>query len=180
MLIGYARVSTLEQNLQMQEDALSKAGCEKIYTEKISAIKDKRPALEQALSHLRSGDTFVVWRLDRLGRSLRSLIDLILHLKDQGIAFRSLQDAIDTSSAIGQFFFHVTGAFAELERNLIQERTKAGLDAARARGRLGGRPHKLNAKQISMMRELYNARSTPIDTICSQFNISKNTLYRYL
>ena len=139
MLIGYARVSTIEQNLDLQLDALKNIGCKKLYEDKISSSQLNRPGLNDALADLRAGDTLVVWKLDRLGRSLRNLIELINDLQEKEIMFRSIQDGIDTSNSIGQFFFHITGAFAELERNLIKERTKAGLDAARARGRTGGR-----------------------------------------
>ncbi len=180
MLIGYARVSTIEQNLDLQIDALKNAGCKKLYDDKISSSKLNRPGLNDALDDLRPGDTLVVWKLDRLGRSLRNLIELINDLQEKGIMFRSIQDGIDTSSSIGQFFFHITGAFAELERNLIRERTRAGLDAARARGRKGGRKPILSTKQIQMMLEIYNARCTPIAEICEQFKISRKTCYRYI
>ena len=180
MLIGYARVSTIEQNLDLQLDALRKLGCEKFYEDKTSGAQSIRPGLDGALNDLRKGDTLVVWKLDRLGRSLRNLIELINGLHDKDIMFRSIQDGIDTSNSIGQFFFHVTGAFAELERNLIKERTKAGLDAARARGRKGGRKPSLNSKQVQMMLEIYNARSISIAEICEQFKISRKTFYRYV
>ena len=180
MLIGYARVSTIEQNLDLQLDALKNIGCKKLYEDKISSSQLNRPGLNDALADLRAGDTLVVWKLDRLGRSLRNLIELINDLQEKEIMFRSIQDGIDTSNSIGQFFFHITGAFAELERNLIKERTKAGLDAARARGRTGGRKPSLNKKQIQMMLEIYNARSTSIVEICEQFKISRKTCYRYI
>lgn len=180
MLIGYARVSTIEQNLDLQLDALKKAGCKKFFDDKISSSKSNRPGLDGALADLRSGDTLVVWRLDRLGRSLRHLIDLINKLQEKGVMFRSIEDGIDTSNSIGQFFFHITGAFAELERNLLRERTKAGLDAARARGRKGGRQPILNEKQIQMMLGIYHSRSTSVIEICQQFKISRKTFYRYL
>jgi len=180
MLIGYARVSTIEQNLDLQIDALKNAGCEKLYEDKISSSKQNRPGLTDALKDLRPGDTLVVWKLDRLGRSLRNLIELINDLQNKKIMFSSIQDGIDTSTSIGQFFFDITGAFAELERNLIKERTRAGLDSARARGRTGGRKSLLNKKQINMMLEIYNARSTPIAEICEQFKISRKTCYRYI
>ena len=140
MLIGYARVSTNEQNLDLQRDALKKAGIssKNLYTDKITGTKSERPGLEAAISHLREGDTLVVWRLDRLGRSLKHLIETVTALKQQDIAFKSITENIDTSSATGQLVFHIFGALAEFERNLIIERTMAGLDAARARGRKGG------------------------------------------
>ncbi|PCJ29098.1 MAG: transposase [Rickettsiales bacterium] len=136
--------------------------------------------LTKTLEQLRKGDTLVVWKLDRLGRSLRHLIELINELEAKEIKFRSIQDGIDTSNSIGQFFFHITGAFAELERNLIKERTKAGLAAARARGRKGGRKPSLNKQQTQMMLELYQARSASIMEICDQFKISRKTFYRYV
>ncbi|WP_341763572.1 recombinase family protein [Candidatus Tisiphia endosymbiont of Beris chalybata] len=180
MLIGYARVSTVDQNLDLQLDALKKVGCEKLFEDKITGSTLNRPGLSKALGDLRRGDTLVVWKLDRLGRSLRNLIELINELQEKDIMFRSIQDGIDTSNSIGQFFFHITGAFGELERNLIKERTKAGLDAARTRGRTGGRKASLNNKQIQMMLEIYNARSAPIIEICEQFKISRKTFYRYI
>lgn len=180
MLIGYARVSTIDQNLDLQLDALKNIGCEKLFEDRISGGSINRPGLTKALEDLRKGDTLVVWKLDRLGRSLHHLIELINELHKKEIMFRSIGDGIDTSNSIGQFFFHVTGAFAELERNLIKERTKAGLDAARARGRTGGRKPCLNKKQIGMMLEIYNARSTSINEICEQFKISRKTFYRYI
>ena len=180
MLIGYARVSMLEQNLNLQLDALKSIGCKKLYEDKVSSSKLNCPGLNKALEDLRKGDTLVVWKLDRLGGSLRSLIELINDLEEKEIMFRSIQDGIDTSTLIGQFFFNITGAFAEVERNLIKERTKAGLDSARARGRTGGRKPSLNKKQIQMMLEIYNARSTPIIEICEQFKISRKTCYRYI
>ena len=180
MLIGYARVSTIEQNLDLQLDALKKIGCEKAFEDKIGGTVFDRPGLAQALEHLRSGDTLVVWKLDRLGRSLHNLLKLINELQERGVMFLSIQDGIDTSTSIGQFFFHITGAFAELERNLIKERTKAGLEAARARGKKGGRKPLLSKKQIQMMTEIYNAKSTSIIEICEQFKISRKTFYRYL
>jgi DNA invertase Pin-like site-specific DNA recombinase len=162
MLIGYARVSTIEQNLDLQLDALKTIGCEKVFEDKIGGTVFDRPGLAKTLEHIRSGDTLVVWKLDRLGRSLHNLLKLINDLQEKGIMFRSIQDGIDTTTSIGQFFFQITGAFAELERNLIKERTKAGLEAARARGKKGGRKPLLSKKQIQMMTEIYNAKSTSI------------------
>ena len=154
MLIGYARVSTDEQNLDLQLSALKEAGCEEIYTDKISGTKATRPGLQNALSHLRSGDTFVVWRLDRLGRSLRHLIDTVTDFQERGIGFKSLQESIDTTTSGGKLVFHIFGALAEFEREIIRERTKAGLTAARARGKSGGRPKALTDKQVEMLRHL--------------------------
>src|SRR5215831_10878349 len=165
MLIGYARVSTNEQNLDLQRDALLKAGCleKNIYTDKITGTKADRKGLEQALSHMRSGDTFVVWRLDRLGRSLKHLIETVTRLQEQEIAFKSITENIDTSTATGQLVFHLFGALAEFERNLIRERTIAGLEAARARGRRGGRPElKASATKVAMAKKLYTDKTNTI------------------
>jgi DNA invertase Pin-like site-specific DNA recombinase len=183
MLIGYARVSTNEQNLNLQLDALKKEGVtpEHIFTDKVTGTKADRPGLENALSHLRTGDTLVVWRLDRLARSLSHLIELVNRLAGEGIAFKSLTERIDTASATGKLVFHVFGALAEFERNLIKERTVAGLSAAGARGRLGGRP-KLNPKsgKVVHARLLYADKSNSIAEICKTLNISRATLYRYV
>src|ERR687884_447917 len=168
MLIGYARVSTTEQNLDLQLDALRKAGCDDthIFTDKITGTKQERPGLTDALSHLRPGDTLVVWRLDRLARSLSHLIETVNHLASQRIAFRSITENIDTSSATGQLVFHIFGALAEFERNLIKERTIAGLQAARARGRKGGRPRlKPSASKVAMAQKLYADRANAIEDI---------------
>ncbi len=137
--IGYARVSTGEQNLDLQLDALNNAGCSKIFTDELSGAKTDRPGLTEALNYLRAGDTLVVWKLDRLGRSLKDLIEHVEHLKSNGIEFKSLNESIDTASPTGKFTFHLFSALAEFERDLIRERTRAGLAAARARGRIGGR-----------------------------------------
>ena len=147
MLIGYARVSTLEQNLDLQEDALKAAGCKKIYTDKTGGAKADRPGLERALADVRPGDSLVVWKLDRLGRSLKHLIETVTDLSERGVGFRSLQEAIDTTTSGGKLIFHVFGALAEFERDIIRERTLAGLAAARARGRKGGRPRHLDDKK---------------------------------
>jgi DNA invertase Pin-like site-specific DNA recombinase len=183
MLIGYARVSTNEQNLDLQRDALRNAGVspKNLYTDTITGTKSERPGLAQALSHLREGDTFVVWRLDRLGRSLKHLIETVTVLKHQHIAFKSITENIDTSTATGQLVFHLFGALAEFERNLIKERTLAGLQAARARGRQGGRP-KLNpaVSKVTMAKKLYADKTNSIGDICKTLHISRATLYRYL
>jgi DNA invertase Pin-like site-specific DNA recombinase len=147
MLIGYARISTIDQTLALQQDALSAAGCQEIYTDTVSGSVTERPGLTNALSHVRSGDTLVVWRLDRLGRSLPHLIETVSQLQQQGVGFRSLQEQIDTTTSGGKLIFHVFGALAEFERDLIRERTHAGLAAARARGRLFGRPKALKSPQ---------------------------------
>jgi len=154
MLLGYERVSTDDQNLALQHDALQAAGCHKFFSDKISGVKAERPGLKQALKFAREGDTLVVWRLDRLGRSLKDLIALVEELEKRKIGLRSLQENIDTTTSGGKLIFHMFGALAEFERNLIRERTQAGLQAARARGRKGGRKHKLTAQQIEVGRSL--------------------------
>ncbi len=147
MLIGYVRVSTNDQNTELQRNALECAGCELIFEDKISGTKSDRPGLKKLLRTLSEGDTLVVWKLDRLGRSMRHLVILVEELRERGVNFRSLTDAIDTSTPMGRFFFHVMGALAEMERELIVERTRAGLEAARAKGRIGGRRPKLTASE---------------------------------
>ena len=179
MLIGYARVSTNEQNLDLQRDALSKAGCEQIYTDQVSGTKARRPGLEEALSHLRKGDTFVVWRLDRLGRSLRHLIDTVTELQEKGIGFKSLTESIDTTTSGGKLVFHIFGALAEFEREIIRERTNAGLYAARQRGTKGGRRTALTPKQLQIARQVYEAKA-PVQQICVTLGISRATFYRYM
>jgi len=179
MLIGYARVSTNEQNLDLQRDALKKANCEQMYDDHVSGTKARRPGLEQALSHLRPGDTLVVWRLDRLGRSLRHLIDTVTDLQDKGIGFKSLTESIDTTTSGGKLVFHIFGALAEFEREIIRERTQAGLHAARARGRHGGPKYKLTAKQVAIARQLWESK-TPVKEICQTLGISRATFYRYV
>ncbi len=183
MLIGYARVSKNEQNLDLQRDALLKAGCREknIFTDKITGTKADRKGLEQALTHLREGDTLVVWRLDRLGRSLKHLIETVTKLQSTNIAFQSITENINTSTATGQLVFHIFGALAEFERNLIRERTIAGLESARARGRAGGRPELTGASsKVAMAKKLYADKTNAINEICKILNISRATLYRYL
>src|SRR5919107_1281468 len=180
MLIGYARISTEDQNLDLQRDALETAGCEQIFTDRVSGTKARRPGLEQALSHLRAGDTLVVWRLDRLGRSLRHLIDTVTHLQPRGIGFKSLQESIDTTTSGGKLVFHIFGALAEFEREIIRERTQAGLTAARSRGKTGGRPKALTEKQIQMLKNLAANPDNSIEDICKTLGISRTTFYRYV
>jgi DNA invertase Pin-like site-specific DNA recombinase len=180
MLIGYARVSTHDQNLDLQRDALKEVGCDQVYEDQISGAKAERPGLDEALSHLRKGDTLVVWRLDRLGRTLKHLIETITDLEERGVGFRSLQESIDTTTSTGKLIFHVFSALAEFERNLIRERTQAGLKAARARGRKGGRPRKLDAAKTKLLYQLYDERERPVREICQLMGISKPTLYDYL
>jgi DNA invertase Pin-like site-specific DNA recombinase len=179
MLIGYARVSTHEQTLNLQQDALTKAGCNKIFTDTASGAKTERIGLKEALNYVRKGDTLVVWRLDRLGRSLPHLITTMTDLEERGIGFKSLTENIDTTTSGGKLIFHIFGALAEFERNLIRERTQAGLVAARTRGRKGGRPRALTARQLGIARDLYEKRH-PITEICRTLKVSRVTLYRVL
>ena len=171
MLIGYARVSTHDQNLDLQQDALTAAGCEKVFVDELSGASAARPGLQQAMDQLREGDVLVVWRLDRLGRSLRNLLDLVAQLEEKKVGFRSIQESMDTASTGGKLIFHVFGALAEFERNLIRDRTNAGLAAARARGRNGGRPKKLDEEQRQLARRLYKEKQ-PIPSILKVLKIS--------
>ena len=183
MLAGYARVSTTEQTLHLQLDALKQNGCTKIFTDTVSGAKAERKGLDDALGYVRPGDTLVVWRLDRLGRSLPHLIDTIALLDSRNIGFKSLTENIDTTTSGGKLIFHIFGALAEFERNLIKERTTAGLQAARTRGRLGGRPTLLSAKKIALLQELYESRDPKersIGEICRSLTISRATLYRHI
>lgn len=180
MLIGYARVSTEDQNLDLQLDALRAAGCDRIFEDRLSGSVAQRPGLTETISFVRKGDTLVVWRLDRLGRSLKNLIEVVGQLEGRGIGLRSLQEAIDTSSSTGRLVFQIFGALAEFERNLIRERTMAGLAAARARGKQSGRPMKLDAVQVQHLYDLYDERKRPIAEICRLVGIAKPTLYDYL
>ena len=180
MLIGYARVSTQEQTLALQQDALQKAECKKIFTDTASGVKAERKGLAEALYYVRKGDTLVVWRLDRLGRSLPHLITTMTDLLERGIGFKSLTENIDTTTSGGKLIFHTFGALAEFERNLIRERTQAGLIAARKRGRIGGGPKVLTPRQISIAQSLYDDPNNSIPEICRTLKISKVTLYRYI
>ncbi len=182
MLIGYARVSTQDQTLDLQTDALKQAGCEKIFTDTMSGAKAERPGLQEAMHHLRARDTLVVWRLDRLGRTLKQLIATITDLSEQNIGFKSLQENIDTTTSGGKLIFHIFASLAEFEREVIRERTIAGLQAARARGRFGGRPtmQSREPKKVALAKTLYAGRNMPVQEICAQLQISKSTLYRYL
>jgi len=180
MLVGYARVSTDDQNLDLQRDALKKAGCEQIYEDQLSGARAERPGLQQALAYARSGDTLVVWRLDRLSRSLKDLIDMVATLEAKSIGLKSLQESIDTTVSSGKLVFHIFGALAEFERNLIRERTQAGLAAARARGRKGGRPKSLNQDKQALAVKLYDEKKHSIEQICKMMSISKPTLYKYI
>jgi DNA invertase Pin-like site-specific DNA recombinase len=180
MKIGYARVSTLDQNPELQLDALKQACCERIFEDKASGAKTERPGLTEALRFVRSGDSLVVWRLDRLGRSLKHLIEVVEQLETQGVGFVSLQEGFDTATSGGRLVFQLFGALAEFERNLIRERTQAGLTAARARGRVGGRRVKLTTAQIATLQNMHNSRAHTVQEICQVFGITKPTFYRYL
>ena len=180
MRIGYARVSTADQHLDLQQDALRQADCEKIVVDRVSGTVADRPGLARVRDMLRPGDMLVVWRLDRLGRSIKDLIEWVTSLEQDGIGFQSLHEAIDTSSPSGKLTFHLFAALAEFERHLIQERTQAGLAAARARGRKGGRPKALQADQRHLVVTLYHEKKLPVKTICAMMRISKPTLYAYV
>lgn len=180
MLIGYARVSTEGQGLEMQTDALRECGCEKVYSDVASGSKSGRPGLGLALADLRSGDVLVVWGLDRLGRSLSHLIEVVAELQDRGVGFRSLREDVDTETAGGKLVFHLFGALAEFERSLIRERTRAGLEAARVRGRQGGRPRKLTEKQVRQAAVLLSDKSVDVGEVSRTFGVHRTTLYRHV
>lgn len=178
--IGYARVSTDDQNLDLQRDALSSAGCCSIYEEAASGKNANRPELEHCLRALRPGDTLVVWRLDRLGRSVPDLVKIVAELEQNGVGFESLQEKIETGSASGKLVFHVFAALAEFERNLIRERTRAGLVAARARGRKGGRKPALDVKQIREVRALLKDPQITVSDAAKRYGVSRTTIYKYV
>ena len=180
MLVGYARVSTQDQNPALQLDALKAAGCGRVYTERASGAQRDRPELKAALDYMREGDTLVVWRLDRLARSIKQLIETVEDLGTRGIGFRSLTEAIDTTSAGGRLTFHIFGAMAEFERSIIRERTRAGLDAARARGRKGGRPPALSAKDVAAAKAMLSDPAITMDDVAARLKVAPSTLYRHL
>jgi DNA invertase Pin-like site-specific DNA recombinase len=183
MKIGYARVSTREQNLIMQSSALEEDGCEKVYEEVISGAKAERPVLDNVLSQLRPGDVLVVWKLDRLGRSLKHLVSLVHWLMEHNIGLRSLNDPVDTTHSQGRLIFNIFASLAEFERDIIRERTKAGLSAARARGRTGGRPRgipKANEATAYAAETLYREGKLSVNQIAKKLHICKSTLYKYL
>lgn len=179
-LLGYARVSTADQDAALQIDALNRAGCYRVFVDTISGSLQQRPELDKLLDQLRPGDTLVVWRLDRLGRSIRHLIDQLQVLSDRGVGFRSLQETIDTTSPGGRLVFHVFAALAEFERDLIRERTNAGLEAARARGRTGGRPSALSGDQVRAARRMYEQKDMTVAQIGEVLGVSRTTIYRAL
>lgn len=182
MKIGYARVSTKDQNLDLQIEALQKAGCEKIFEEKISGSTKNRPELDKMIEQFREGDELYVWRLDRLGRSLKHIIDLVLSLSEKGIIIKGLTDGVDTSTINGRLFLNLMASLAEYERELIRERTKAGLQSARARGRLGGRPKGYSKETISkllLMRSVYKDVKKSPEEIYTALDLTRATFYRY-
>lgn len=179
MLIGYARVSTQDQNLDLQREALAKSGCQNIFDDKISGSRAERPGLNKALEMLRDGDTLVVWKLDRLGRSVKNLVDLVGELHKQGVQFKSLTDAIDTGTPSGRFFFHVMASLAEMERELTVERTRAGLEVARQLGRKGGRKRQMTDSKIESAKKLL-ANGVPPRDVAKNLGVSMPTLYRWI
>ena len=181
MKIGYARVSTDEQSLVLQRDALKKAGCQKIISDKgVSGSRIQRDGLDRLLKQIKNGDVLVVWKLDRLGRSLRHLIELIETLREKGVDFQSLSDGISTTTAGGQLVFHIMGALAEFERSLIIERTKAGLEAAKRRGKYPGRPKLLNPQQIKHAKKLWDRGEETTGSLASLFGVDRTTIWRAL
>lgn len=178
MIYGYARVSAGDQTTDLQKDALVKVGCDRIFTDVASGAKAHRPELDHMLDLLREGDTVVVWKLDRLGRSMQNLVDLMTMFDERGVQFRSLTESIDTSTPGGTLVFNIFGSLAQFERDLIRERTSAGLEAARARGRKGGRPVKLDDKQIREVRRLYESKSVTVNQIAAMMNVGRSTIYR--
>ena len=180
MLLGYCRVSTAEQNLDLQLDALSGAGCESIFQDVASGSLDSRKGLGEVLARASKGDTVVVWRLDRLGRNLKHLIEVVNELNKRGVAFKSLQESLDTTSPGGRLIFHIFGSLCEFERDVLRQRTMAGLAAARSRGRVGGRPFAMDAGKVAMARTLLDSKGLSISRVCEAVGVSKPTLYRSL
>lgn len=182
MLIGYARVSTQDQNLELQINALKEIGCKKIFTEKASGMQRDRPELKAALEYMRphEGDTLVVWKLDRLARSLRQLIDTVEKLEEQGIGFKSLTEVIDTTNSGGKLIFHIFGALSEFERGIIKERTMAGLKAAKDMGRKGGRPALLNSDDLIAAKALLKNKNITVKEVARRLKVGHSTLHRYL
>ena len=179
MQVGYARVSTQDQNPDLQLDALKAAGCEKVFEEKASGAKRNRPELKAALDYLRKGDVLVVWKLDRLARSLKQLIETVELLEERGIGFMSLTENIDTTTSSGKLIFHIFASLAEFERSMIRERTQAGLQAARDRGKIGGRPPALSDEDQAAARAMLKDKGMSVGTIAKRLGVSRSTLYRY-
>ena len=179
MQVGYARVSTQDQNPDLQLDALKKAGCEKVFEEKASGAKRNRPELKASLDYLRKGDVLVVWKLDRLARSLKQLIETVELLEERGIGFMSLTENIDTTTSSGKLIFHIFASLAEFERSMIRERTQAGLQAARDRGKIGGRPPALSEEDQAAARAMLKDKGMSVGTIAKRLGVSRSTLYRY-
>jgi DNA invertase Pin-like site-specific DNA recombinase len=180
MLIGYARVSTQDQNPELQLDALKESGCERVFTERASGAQRDRPELQAALAYMRSGDTLVVWKLDRLARSLKQLIETVEAMEEKGIGFRSLTEALDTTTSGGRLVFHIFGALAEFERSIIRERTVAGLASARSRGRLGGRPRALSQDDLTVAKALLRDPEITVEQVAERLGVAASTLYRHL
>ena len=180
MIYGYARISTGDQTTDLQRDALEGAGCDRILTDVASGARAHRPELDHMLDLLREGDTVVVWKLDRLGRSMQNLVDLTVTFDERGVRFRSLTESIDTSTPGGTLVFNIFGSLVQFERDLIRERTRAGLEAARARGRKGGRPAKLDGKQVREVRRLYGSKTVMVDQIAAMMHVGRSTIYRCL
>ena len=179
-LLGYARVSTTDQDPFFQLDALERAGCSRVFTDKASGKLDRRPELDRLLDQLRPGDTVAVWRLDRLGRSLRHLIEISEDVAERKVGLRSLTEAIDTETANGRLYFSLMAALAEFERSLLSERTLAGLEAARARGRVGGRPPKMTPDKVKIARQMHDAKEHTVEVIAQTLGVSRKTIYRSL
>jgi DNA invertase Pin-like site-specific DNA recombinase len=179
-LIGYARVSTQDQHVDMQHDALLETGCEKVFVDTASGAATDRPQLAAALDYLREDDVLVTWRLDRLGRSLKHLVQVVADLEERGVGFRSLNESIDTTTPTGKLVFHIFCALAEFERDLIRERTMAGLAAARSRGRMGGRKPSLGPKKVKVARQMYEAGDSTVAEIAKVLGVSRATIYRHL
>jgi DNA invertase Pin-like site-specific DNA recombinase len=180
MLVGYARVSTQDQNPALQLDALAAAGCERVFVEKASGARRDRPELKAALDYLRKGDSLVVWKLDRLARSLKQLIETVEFLDQRRIGFRSLTESINTTSAGGKLVFHIFGSLAEFERAITRERTRAGLEAARGRGRIGGRPPALNVKDVAAAKAMLADPNLTVEDVAKRLKVAPSTLYRHL
>jgi DNA invertase Pin-like site-specific DNA recombinase len=179
MRVGYARVSTQDQRLDVQQEALTRSGCDKVFEDTISGRVTDRPGLQRALDVIRKGDTFVVWKLDRLGRSVKQLVDLVSGFEEDGINFVSLTDSIDTSTPAGRFFFHVMASFAEMERELTVERTRAGLESARKHGRIGGRRRLMTDTKVQAAKQLLVSGSPPQE-VASSLGVSVATRHRWL